>query len=99
MYYNMYIYFLIIDFMQTLTATQLRKEIFKVPEKLDSTNDLIRVSYKSGKNIILIDEQEYNNLLEHLHILKDKTTMDKIKNQNNLEYETFNSINDLDNAI
>lgn len=49
--------------------------------------------------MVMIQEDEYENLLEYLHIAKDKVLMKKIKNLDNLEFDSFSSLKDLDNAI
>jgi hypothetical protein len=49
--------------------------------------------------MVMIEEEEYNNLLEHLHLMKDEKLINKVKNLDKLEFEKFNSLKDLSNAI
>lgn len=84
--------------MITLTATEMRKKIFQIPNEIKKNNQWIRISYKTW-NMVMIEEEEYENLLEHLHIIKDKKVMDKIEKLDDLEFEQFNSLKELNNAI
>lgn len=54
--------------MQSLTATQARKEIYRLIESLAQNHEAIQITGKTT-NAILISESDWNAIQETLHLL------------------------------
>ncbi len=54
--------------MKTLTATQARKEIYRLMESLEQEHEIIQITGKSG-NAFLISEADWNAIQETLYLL------------------------------
>jgi PHD/YefM family antitoxin component YafN of YafNO toxin-antitoxin module len=64
--------------MKTITLSNARKDLFKLRNDISATHTPALITHKSG-NIIMIPEDDYWNIIEHLHIMKDKVAMDALK--------------------
>lgn len=56
--------------MTTVNATNLRNNLFSYLDSAIEYNDIINVNTKKG-NVIIISEEEYNGLLETLHLISN----------------------------
>lgn len=54
--------------MKTLTATQARKDIYRIIESLGQSHEAIQITGKAG-NAILISESDWNAIQETLYLL------------------------------
>lgn len=64
--------------METVSITSLRKELYKIMERVISLNEPICVSTKNGNSIIM-SEQDYNSLQETIYLLSQPGLLDSIK--------------------
>jgi PHD/YefM family antitoxin component YafN of YafNO toxin-antitoxin module len=64
--------------MKTMTLSNARKNLFQLKSEITESQNPIILTHKSG-NVIMISEDDYWNLIEHLHIMKDSITMDALK--------------------
>jgi len=84
--------------MKVLTPTDARKDFFKIPASIQESWEAVKIAYKSW-SMVMIGEDDYNNLLENLHVMKDSVVMNQLQNSQDLEFQSFNSITELDDAI
>jgi len=63
--------------MLTTNVTNFRKHIFELLEQTVKYNEPVNVSTKSG-NAIIISEEDYNNLMETLHLSSIPGMKDRI---------------------
>jgi len=63
--------------MKTICTSNLRKDFFSVVKKIDDY-DPILVANRQGKNIVLITQDGYEDLMETLNILSNPEEYDKL---------------------
>lgn len=80
--------------MTTFTPTQARKDFFNLPKIISSNNEEIVINYKDW-DFVMLWKESYENLLEHLHLMKDAELMDRLRNAESLKFESFSSLNSL----
>ena len=64
--------------MTNTNITNLRKNLFEYVNQAVEFNDVVNVNTKNG-NAVIISEEEYNSLMETLHISSVPGLMDEIK--------------------
>ena len=64
--------------MSITNATELRKNLFSTLDEVIEFNDSVTVNTRKGKAVIL-SEEDYNGMLETIHILSQKGLYKKIK--------------------
>ena len=64
--------------MKVISLSNARKELFGLKDDVTSSHTPCILTHKTG-NVVMIAEDDYWNMVEHLYILKDKITMDAIK--------------------
>ena len=63
--------------MTTTNVTNFRQNIFELLESTIKYNDLLNITTKFG-NAIVMNEDDYNNLIETIAILSDPNMKEKI---------------------
>lgn len=79
------------------TPTQARKNFFQLPQKMKD-NEEIRITFKSG-DAILVDSDDYNNLLETIAVLSDPVVSRQLKNEDTLEISSYKTVHELRNEM
>ena len=64
--------------METISITSLRKELYKIMERVITLNEPITVSTKNGNSVIM-SEQDYNSLQETVYLLSQPGLLESIK--------------------
>ena len=52
--------------------SSLRKDLKKYCDKIIDNCETIIITRKNDKNVVLMSEEEYNNLMENLYIMSNK---------------------------
>ncbi|ANU26326.1 type II toxin-antitoxin system Phd/YefM family antitoxin [Planococcus versutus] len=60
------------------TPTNLRKNLFSVLEDVTEANTEVIITLKSGKNAVLISEDELNSYREMAHLMSTKENRDRL---------------------
>jgi PHD/YefM family antitoxin component YafN of YafNO toxin-antitoxin module len=60
--------------MKTVPLSTARQKLFALRAEAIHSSTPITLTHKDG-NVVLMSEDDYCNLLEHLHILKDNVTI------------------------
>lgn len=63
--------------MTNINITSFRKDIYKLLENTIKYNEPINISTKNG-NAVILSEEDYNSLMETVHILSVPGLKDKI---------------------
>lgn len=88
--------------MQTYTSTQARQNFFSIQNFVIANNEEVRVKGRKWDTITL-SALDYENILEHLYLMKDLVLMKKLEelksgNNNNTTYDSVDTfINELEN--
>ncbi len=89
--------------MTTLSYSQTRQNLKSVFDTVVNDSEPIFVQRKNGQNVVIISEEYFSSLNETAYLLRspaNKKHLEKgLKNIENEEVMTFNSLEDLDNAI
>ena len=64
--------------METISITSLRKELYKIMERVITLNEPITVSTKNCNSVIM-SEQDYNSLQETVYLLSQPGLLESIK--------------------
>lgn len=64
--------------METVNATQCRKELFSILDAVVSGNERCVVTTKNG-NAVIVSEEAWNSLMETLYILSDPEMLSSIE--------------------
>lgn len=64
--------------MINMNATNLRKNLFSVLEQAVKFSEPVNVSTKDG-NAIILNEKDYNSLMETLYVMSDPDIRERIK--------------------
>lgn len=56
----------------------LRENMKEYMDKVSDDYETVTVTRKNNKNVVLISEEEYNNLLENMYVRSDKANYDWI---------------------
>lgn len=62
--------------MEATTFSDLRKNLKAYMDKTTDDDEAVIVTRKDNKNVVLISLDNYNNMLENMHILGNKTNRD-----------------------
>ena len=74
--------------MTNTNITNFRKNIYEMLETTIEYNEPINISTKKG-NAVVISEEDYNNLMETLHIMSVPGLKDEILKRGNASEEEF----------
>ena len=62
--------------MIAVNYTQFRNEMKKNMDLVTEDYEVMVVTRKENKNVVVISEEVYNNLLENIHVMGNKTNYD-----------------------
>lgn len=62
--------------MITVNDSGLKKDMRQLMDKVTDDYEVIKVTRKNGRNVIIMSEKEYNNILENMHIRASKANYD-----------------------
>lgn len=62
--------------MLTVNYTNLKENMKSYMDKVTDDNETVIVKRKNNKNIVVISEESYNNLLENIYITSSKANFD-----------------------
>ena len=65
--------------MIAVNFTQFRNEMKSHLDLVTDDYETIIVTRKDNKNVVVISEESYNNLLENIHVLGNKSNYDWLK--------------------
>jgi len=84
--------------MQVLNYTEFRQNLAKNLDKVNDDAEIVIVSRSKGKNVVVMDFDEYNAMTETLHIIKceanRKRLQEAIDEMNSGVYDTHELIED-----
>lgn len=80
----------------TFTATEARKNLFEILEKLNNPAVKITINYKGHPRAVMLNSEEFDSHEETLQILADKKLVREIKEAEKQfkhgEYKTFEEV-------
>ncbi len=68
--------------------TEFRTDLKRYLDDVEENNETLIIKRKSGKGTVMISLDEYNSILETVHLLKSKANADRL----------FESINQMNNG-
>lgn len=79
--------------MIAVNYTNVRENLKAYCDKVNDEDETVIITRKDNKNVVLISQNEYNNMLENIKILKDPKYFIKLyKSLNQLENSDFKEI-------
>lgn len=84
--------------MLAVNYTMLRENMKSCMDKVTDDYETLIVTRKNNKNVVMISEESYNNMMENLHLVGNKTNYDWLmKSKKQLE-QGMVSMHNLDEA-
>lgn len=74
--------------MTNMNATTARANFFQVASRVVKLNDVINVTTKDG-NFIMLNEEEYNGMLETIYLMNSPETLKQITEAQNAADDEF----------
>ena len=65
--------------MEVLNYTEFRQNLAKSLDKVNDDSDIVIVSRSKGKNVVVMDLNEYNAMIETLHITKSEANRKRLQ--------------------
>ena len=65
--------------MEVLNYKEFRQNLAKSLDKVNDDAEIIIVSRSKGKNVVVMDLEEYNAMTETLHIIKSETNRKRLQ--------------------
>jgi antitoxin YefM len=65
--------------MEVLNYTEFRQNLAKSLDKVNNDSDIVIVSRSKGKNVVVMDLDEYNAMIETLHITKSEVNRKRLQ--------------------
>jgi antitoxin YefM len=65
--------------MEVLNYTEFRQNLAKNLDKVNDDAEIVIVSRSKGKNVVVMDLDEYNAMTETLHIVKSETNRKRLQ--------------------
>lgn len=62
--------------MLAVNYTNLRDNMKKYMDKVTNDYEIMIVTRKDNKNVVMISEESYNNLMENIHVMGNKENYD-----------------------
>ncbi|HIZ60238.1 MAG TPA: type II toxin-antitoxin system Phd/YefM family antitoxin, partial [Candidatus Dorea faecipullorum] len=62
--------------MLAVNYTMLRENMKSCMDKVTDDYETMIVTRKNNKNVVMISEESYNNMMENLHLVGNKTNYD-----------------------
>ena len=76
--------------MLTVNYTNLKEDMKSYMDKVTDDNETVVVTRKNNKNVAIISEESYNNLLENIYITSSKNNYDWLmESKKQLEQSSF----------
>ena len=76
--------------MLTVNYTNLKENMKSYMDKVTDDNETVVVTRKNNKNVAIISEESYNNLLENIYITSSKENYDWLmESKKQLEQSSF----------
>jgi len=66
--------------------TEFRTDLKKYLDEVENNQEILVIKRKSGKGTVLISLEEYNSIMETMHLLRSKANADRL-------YESIHQIN------
>lgn len=64
--------------MLAVNFSNMRENFKKYCDKVNEDYETIIITRKNNKNVVMISQDEYNNLMENLYIMSDKKYYDRL---------------------
>jgi antitoxin YefM len=84
--------------MEVLNFTEFRQNLARNLDKVNDDTEIVIVSRSKGKNVVVMDLEEYNAITETLHIVKSeanrKRLQDAIDEMNSGVYQAHKLLED-----
>ena len=77
-----YVYLYMINNGATMLAanfSELRTNLKEFLDKVEDNNDTLIIKRKAGKGAVMISLDEYNSIMETLHLLSSKANADRLR--------------------
>lgn len=87
--------------MRTITLSNARKDLFRLRDEVSDSHNPVILTHKAG-NVVMLPEDDYWNIVEHFHIMRDKLTMKAIEDairDRSEEKETYKAPEELLNEL
>ena len=65
--------------MDVLNYTEFRKNLAKILDKVNDDAEIVIVSRSKGKNVVVMDLDEYNSIAETLHLVKSEPNRKRLQ--------------------
>lgn len=79
--------------MIAVNYTNIRENLKAYCDKVNDEDETVIITRKDNKNVVLISQNEYNNMLENIKILKDPKYLIKLyKSLNKMENSDLKEI-------
>jgi len=65
--------------MDVLNYAEFRQNLAKSPDRVNDDAEIVIGSRSKGKNVVIIDLDEYNAMTETLHIVKSETNRKRLQ--------------------
>jgi antitoxin YefM len=65
--------------MEVLNYTEFRQNLAKNLDKVNNDAEIVIVSRSKGKNVVVMDLDEYNAMTETLHIIKSEANRKRLQ--------------------
>ncbi len=87
--------------MTTISATEARKDIYNLMDKVNSEEDPVLITKKDGNNVMLVSEKKWDSIKETLYLLSIPGLREDLMESKKLplsEYEDVTGGIDWDNV-
>lgn len=64
--------------MLAVNYTNLRENLKEYCDKVNDDYEIVIVTRKNNKNVVMISQEEYNNLMENVFIMSNKKYYDRL---------------------
>ena len=65
-----------VDYMLAVNYTNLRDNMKSYMDKVTDDYETMIVTRKDNKNVVMLSEESYNNLMENIHVMGNKSNYD-----------------------
>ena len=65
--------------MEVLNYTEFRQNLAKSLDKVNNDAEIVIVSRSKGKNVVVMDLNEYNAITETLHVIKSEANRKRLQ--------------------
>ncbi|TFF33822.1 type II toxin-antitoxin system Phd/YefM family antitoxin [Mucilaginibacter psychrotolerans] len=65
--------------MDVLNYTEFRKDLKKNLDRVNEDAEIVIVSRSKGKNVVVMDLDEYNSIMETLHLTKSEVNRKRLQ--------------------